>query len=80
MRTRRFVKIAPRFYWSEMVPPLPFRGGAAGGALPQARRSWRGPTPTPPLKGRGSRYVSRQQRILLGLLDLGGLARPHFGV
>jgi len=36
-----------------LVTPLPFRGGAGGGASPQAPRARTGPTPTPPLKGRG---------------------------
>ncbi len=35
------------------LTPLPFRGGVGGGALPQAWGLGRGPTPTPPLKGRG---------------------------
>ncbi len=36
-----------------MTTPLPFRGGAGGGACPRASRSPQRPTPTPPLKGRG---------------------------
>ncbi|GAA3267669.1 hypothetical protein GCM10020258_38210 [Sphingomonas yabuuchiae] len=34
------------------IPPL--WGKGRGGALPQARHSLKGPTPTPSLKGRGS--------------------------
>ncbi len=39
--------------WSGGVFPLPFRGGARGGACKIARRGVSAPTPTPPLKGRG---------------------------
>ncbi len=52
-----------------LLKPLPFRGGVGGGASPQGRRSWLGPTPTPPLKGRGEELhpLRLGLRIVLGL-------------
>ena len=47
--------------------PHPFRGGAGGGGCPHSQRSVQrtAPTPTPPLKGRGLRWLVALFSILL---------------
>ena len=53
--------------------PLPFRGGAGGGAVQRSSRLQIGPTPTPPLKGRG--FISI---LALALLLPGCGLRPLY--